>query len=322
MIFQYIMRGKKMALQFIKDVVRGARPSFYAAYHKTFEIVPAETEAQAEEVFRLRYQVYCRENGFIDPAMTKSELERDIYDRHALHALLMHRPSGRPVGTVRVILPRLDHPERSFPLQNVCDHPLLYDPERLQRTCEISRLCMTKAFRKRPDDSALLPAYTEADWEKPPKSKDQQVVYFRRMIPYAPLGLLMGAFEMALDNGITDCFCVMDSTQLYAMGRIGLDCEFLGSPIEFFGEQQPVLMNIRNVLTKMKEDNEPCWDIISDYGRLDDKAEKLQRQIDKEEEKRRKKEAAKTGKKDKAKEKAKQEEPKEDLPEAQQATAS
>ena len=275
----YVSGVITMSLQFIKDVCRGSRPSFYSAYHKTFEVARAETEEQAEEVFRLRYQVYCKENGFIKPDMTRYELERDIYDRHALHTLLMHRPSGRAVGTARVVLPRHDKPLRSFPLQSVCDHPLLYDEERLQNVCEISRFCMTKAFRKRDGDGSLLPAYNEADWEKPPQ-KDQQLVYFRRMIPYAPLGLIMGAFELALDAEIADCFCVFDETQLDAMRRIGLEYETLGAPIEFFGRQQPVLMNIRHVLETMKINNEPCWDIVSDYGRLDAKAEKLHRKLE------------------------------------------
>jgi N-acyl amino acid synthase of PEP-CTERM/exosortase system len=263
-----------MALQFFKDVCSGSRPSFYSAYHKTFDIVRAETEEQAEEVFRLRYQVYCKENGYIDPKITMRELERDIYDRHSLHCLLIHRKSGRPVGTARVVLPRQDKPLRSFPLQSVCDHPLLYDEEKLQNICEISRLCMSKAFRQREADGSILPAYTEADWEKRP-AKDEQIVYFRRMIPYAPLGLIMGAFELAIDAGITDCFCVMDKTQLEAMEKIGLTYEPLGKPINFHGLQQPVLMNIGEVLQVMKQENEPCWDIVSDYGRLDAKHKKL-----------------------------------------------
>ena len=38
------------------------------AFHDYFEIVPATTEALKTEVYRLRYQVYCLETGFENPA--------------------------------------------------------------------------------------------------------------------------------------------------------------------------------------------------------------------------------------------------------------
>lgn len=249
--------------------------SFYTAYHKTFDVIKVETEEQRDDVFRLRYQVYCEENGFIDPRLNKNKMERDIYDRHSLHTLLIHRKSGRAVGTARVVLPRHDKPLYSFPLQHACEHPLLYSEEKIPNLCEISRLCMTGAFRSRPNDGSILPAYYEADWEKKPQEQKEKVVYFRRMIPYAPLGLLMGAFELALGEGISNCLCVLDKGQLEAFQRIGFDYTPIGNEIEFYGQQQPIIFNIKKVLDYMLANNAPCWDIVSDGGRLQAKANKL-----------------------------------------------
>lgn len=245
-----------------------SRPSFFTAYHQTFEVLRADTNMLKEEVYRLRYQVYCKENGLISENINLNEMERDIYDRHSLHSLLIHRPSGRAVGTVRIVLPREDKPLYSFPLQNACQHPLLYKEENIVKMCEISRLCMVKAFRKRVGDGGILPTYAEADWEKKPSATGKKVVYFRRMIPYAPLGLIMSAIDMAQENGIENCFCIMEKSQLYAMEKIGLKFSSLGPSIEFFGTQQPVIFNIEDMLESMKEENESCWDVVSDYGRL------------------------------------------------------
>lgn len=250
------------------------KQSFYTAYHKTFEVVRADSMDLKEEVFRLRHQIYCVENGFIDPEISTSGQERDIYDRHSEHLLLIHRQSGRAVGTARVILSRTDHPLRSFPIQSASDHPLLYKEECTDQLCEISRLCMSKAFRRREGDGNLLPAYSETDWEKKPNT-EEKVTYFRRMIPYAPLGLMRGAFEIALEYGVTTCFCVIDEDQTIAMQQAGLKHKKLGDPIDFFGRQQPVIFHIKDVLAHMLRENAPCWDIVSDGSRLQSKANKM-----------------------------------------------
>src|SRR5690606_38130125 len=45
------------------------KEAFYTNYRRTFSILRADTRAQREECFRLRYQVYVEENGFEDPAV-------------------------------------------------------------------------------------------------------------------------------------------------------------------------------------------------------------------------------------------------------------
>ena len=37
-------------------------------------------------------------------------LERDQFDHHSVHSLLVHQSSGQAVGTVRLVLPRPDAP--------------------------------------------------------------------------------------------------------------------------------------------------------------------------------------------------------------------
>ena len=49
-------------------------------YHEFFSITMADTDELRKEVFRLRYDVYCKELGWEDPANFPDALERDIYD--------------------------------------------------------------------------------------------------------------------------------------------------------------------------------------------------------------------------------------------------
>ncbi|WP_235067773.1 PEP-CTERM/exosortase system-associated acyltransferase [Micavibrio aeruginosavorus] len=249
--------------------------SFYPAYQKAFRIIQADTNALKEIVFRLRYEIYCVDNDMEQTSgASTSAMEKDAFDDNSLHYLLYHKMTDEPVGTVRVVMPRTDRPLSSFPLQFVCDHPLLHMPDRVHRFCEVSRLCMTRDFRRRPGDGRVLPSYNEQD-QAVRMNADGTTVFIRRVIPFAPLGLLRAAFEGALDNGLTDCVCVMDPDQLYALQRIGLSYRVLGPRLDIGGQQQPIIFNIKHALDNMILQNPPCWEIVSDRGRLHIKANEL-----------------------------------------------
>jgi N-acyl amino acid synthase of PEP-CTERM/exosortase system len=253
---------------------KNAHNSFYTAYHKTFEIVRADSIELLEEVFKLRYRVYCKDNGFIDSLDKADEMEHDIYDNHSLHSLLYHRKTGIPVGTVRVVLPNKDDPHNSFPLQKNCNSSLLRNEDKIPIMCEISRLCMVRSFRSRNGDDLLLPTYNESDWFSVPENKGDtdKVAYLRRIIPYAPLGLIMSALDMALDNNINNCFFAVEKRQINALNKAGMEFSSLGPDIGFVGEQVPIIFNIKNMLHAMEKNNKPCWEVTSDQGRIKKKS--------------------------------------------------
>lgn len=250
--------------------------SFYPDYQKAFRVLRADSNALKNIAFRLRYEIYCQENN-INPGDCTEQggaLEKDAYDDHAQHYLLYHKLTDRAVGTVRIVLPREDKPLHSFPMQFICDHPLLHMSERVVRFCELSRLCMTQDFRKRPGDGSTLPSYYEQDQNL--EVPGSAAVTFRRTIPFAPLGLIRAAFEGALDQGISDCVCILNTEQLYALQRIGLSYRALGPRIDMNGPQQPAIFNIKHSLDNMILQNPPCWEIVSDRGRLHLKANEME----------------------------------------------
>jgi N-acyl amino acid synthase of PEP-CTERM/exosortase system len=146
--------------------------------------------------------------------------------------------------------------------------------EKVMQFCEVSRLCMTKSFRKRPGDGNILPSYFDQDQSL--HVDPGTTVSFRRVIPFAPLGLLRAAFEGALEHGLTDCICILDPEQLYALQRIGLSYRVLGPRLDLAGPQQPVIFNIKHALDNMILQNPPCWEIVSDRGRLHLKANEIE----------------------------------------------
>ena len=87
-------------------------------YHSYFDCLSADSSELLEEAFKLRYQVYCVENAYEDPAENPNGLEVDEYDYHSVHSVLIHRPTGLVAGTVRMILPR----GREFPMRKYWTH--------------------------------------------------------------------------------------------------------------------------------------------------------------------------------------------------------
>src|SRR2546423_13618546 len=119
-------------------------------YTRHFNVVRADTPALLDQVYELRYQVYCVENAFEDPAENLGGREMDADDDRAAHVLLIHRESGQPAGTARVIFPsRSCH--NPLPIERILDSgncsPFCRFPP--QTTGEVSRFAVPKVFRRR-----------------------------------------------------------------------------------------------------------------------------------------------------------------------------
>jgi N-acyl amino acid synthase of PEP-CTERM/exosortase system len=262
----------------IKDLVSECkslvkRRSFTGAYHRTFQLIKADTPELKGRAFRLRYQVLCEEHDYLDPFEIGGFIERDAFDDRAVHYLLIHKQSNETVGTLRVVLPNDERPTESFPIQLHCDHPLLQFDSRALRLCEISQFCMAPRFRKRPLDGKLLAAYHDQDTME--GYDDGNVMIVRRRIAYPQAALMQGAFEAALEAGLMDCVWMVEPKHLWSLNKIGFSYRVLGPHSEYCGGLQPVIFNIKNVLDTMERKAPHCWDIVSDGGRLQHMADEL-----------------------------------------------
>jgi N-acyl amino acid synthase of PEP-CTERM/exosortase system len=248
--------------------------SFTDAYQKTFKLVEANTEALKQKAFHLRYKIFCEENGYEPPPSESAYIEHDLYDERAVHYLLMHQLSGETAGTVRVILPNDEKPGESFPVQKLSEHPFLKLDSRALTVCEISRFCMAKRFRQRPEDGTLLSSYSDPDIGL---GKIRGMQLTRRVIPYAPAALLQGAFEAALQARIMDCVWLVEPAHLPSLAKIGFTYRVLGPRVAYGDGLQPIIFNIKHVLDSMHMKNKACWDVISDSGRIQQLADQLSR---------------------------------------------
>src|SRR5688572_31507692 len=83
-------------------------------FNRHVRTMSADTPELIRRAQEIRYQVYCVERQFENPADHPDRREKDKLDGHSVHSLLIHRMTGHALGTVRLVLPRREAPGESF----------------------------------------------------------------------------------------------------------------------------------------------------------------------------------------------------------------
>jgi N-acyl amino acid synthase of PEP-CTERM/exosortase system len=122
------------------------------SFQQYFEITPALSQDDREDVFRIRHEVYCRDLGW-EP-LRADGMETDAFDAQSVHCLLRHRGSGMLVGCTRLILADATQPQALLPFEESCAEVIdrrIADPAALPReqVAEVSRLAVMRDFRQR-----------------------------------------------------------------------------------------------------------------------------------------------------------------------------
>jgi N-acyl amino acid synthase of PEP-CTERM/exosortase system len=231
--------------------------SLIDTYNALFATIPATTPELQRECFHLRYQVYCVENSFLDPADNAGELETDEFDEHSLHALLQHRPTGLIAGTVRLVLPRPGALLQSMPLYAVCQDPQLLSGKLLppSRTTEFSRFAISKQFRRRAGDRL----YGE-------DCPSTGIVDSRRIIPHITLGLMAMALRMVQGREIDHVCAVMEPGLIRLLERLGIHFAPIGPLVDYHGRRQPCFSSIDALFARMERERHDVWEVVTNRG--------------------------------------------------------
>ncbi|MCB1876537.1 MAG: GNAT family N-acetyltransferase [Chromatiales bacterium] len=125
-------------------------------FNEEYEVLVADNEQLRCEAFRIRYQVYCLERGFEDPARFPTGEETDEYDADARHFLVRSLKDGRFVATARAVVAR----HNELPMSRICRFSLRERTSDLPRM-EVSRVSVVKGLNRR-TDSAILALLVQA----------------------------------------------------------------------------------------------------------------------------------------------------------------
>jgi N-acyl amino acid synthase of PEP-CTERM/exosortase system len=227
-------------------------------YNQYFEVIHAESTEQIRECFRLRYQVYCVENAFEDPLQNPGGLETDEFDSAALHSMLRHRPSGKIVGTVRLLLPDDKKVGMGLPMRQICRHGLMsHDNSFLHwaSTAEISRFAVSKMMRRRAGDGAVVGNFEASDQDP------------RRRIPDTSLGLMQAVLEMAAKSGMTHICAVMEPMLLRMLRRFGMVMPSIGPEVDYHGRRQPCYGHLDTGLARVWIQRPDVWELLTSNGK-------------------------------------------------------
>jgi N-acyl-L-homoserine lactone synthetase len=203
---------------------------------RDFDIDIVNNQNQLDEVFRLRYQVYCVERHF-EPG--QGGVEIDAYDDMARHVLLRHRVSGQAIGTVRLVIPRLKAPWADLPMERVADLPRL---RTLPRPCiaEVSRFALSKELRAASASLGCL----------------------------ARLALVRGIVQLSDSLGVTYWCALMEPKLLRLLAMSGIHFVPIGGLVDHHGLRQPSYVGLDDMLKRVRQEKPAVWEFITEDGRL------------------------------------------------------
>jgi N-acyl amino acid synthase of PEP-CTERM/exosortase system len=230
------------------------------AFDCSYTVKPARSDALRDKVHRLRYQVYCIENAFENPAHYPDKRERDGHDDHAAHSLLIHEPTKIAVGGVRLIPCEGRAGSGRLPIQDACRS--LPSLEALfastHRVGEVSRFCVSKEELKR---VRSVPSDLAGPAQPSPNSVGITM-------GHACLALLSAVVEMAAASQVTHICALMAPSLLRYFAGFGLNFTPLGSPVDHHGLRQPVYSHLGDLLAGAHRLRPDAWEMITRNGDL------------------------------------------------------
>lgn len=185
------------------------------------------------ESYALRYEVYCKERGFLPEADYPDGREMDEYDSRSSHFAGFYK-DGTIAGTARMI----EGPIDTLPLTKKCrlDAETLPDDIATAGVAEISRLAVSKAFRRRMLDG-MLPGLQEK-----PDRKRTGPASRRRNCPELVLGLYKALYQYSKRSGIDYWFAAMEGSLAKLLNRFFFEFRPVGPEIDYYGPVRPYIL--------------------------------------------------------------------------------
>jgi len=235
------------------------------AFNDYFEIVFADTPELREEVFRIRYQVYCQELQYEPASEHVDGMERDAYDARSQHCLLLHRSSGRYAGCIRLVMPDPGDRSEKLPFETICAdalYPDLVEPIFAKRHLlgEYSRLAVPEEFRRRKEDKG----HPLGNIDMPATNRFEQ-----RQFAHIPLGLYLAGAAIGVRMGLDGVVAMMEPRLARHLRRFGMIYEQIGDVVDYHGPRAPFYCNRETLFKHLdSEMKKMMTDLIADVPPL------------------------------------------------------
>jgi len=217
-----------------------------ARINKNFAPLIARSSMEKEVSFKIRHDVFATELG-LEPE-NSLKLETNHSDDYAVHCLMTMKRSHLPCGTIRLVAPY--HNNQLLPIVEYCSESITnmaYHPENfpINEVCEISRLAIPAAFRRRSYDTkgdASAVRITDLG------VTEKQV----RMFPFISVALYLCVTAIGLSTGKRHFYVMAEPALARSMLKIGIELKQIGDVVEYHGKRAAYYINSDIFFAKVK----------------------------------------------------------------------
>ncbi|WP_166259966.1 PEP-CTERM/exosortase system-associated acyltransferase [Marinobacter salicampi] len=235
-------------------------------FNSVFNVQLATSPEVINEVYEVRYQVYCIDRPFEDPNCFADKREHDSYDPRSAHALIRHRITGDSVAAVRLVMTG-DNPENAdFPMEGHCVPHMDLDAQSAiaeaprEKIAEISRMAVSREFRRRLNEDKSVSGISDSAYYSDSENG-------KRAMPYISLGLFAAILQMSVKHGITHWMAVMEPAQLRLLKRFGVEFDHVGPVIEYHGRRRPAFTEAASLIEGIRLRRPDVWSLITADGK-------------------------------------------------------
>lgn len=208
-----------------------------------------------EDIYRLRYEVYCIERNFLDENDYPDGLETDVYDICSAHfAAYNHQ---HIVGTVRLVQPEAD---QLYPFEGHCRvfKDFRFRPRR--QAAEISRLVLCRASRRGRHRGEFAKIMGNGNNEGAGELKVKPSTAIkgsqkRGDIPQLLLDLYREIYRHSRCNGIRYLYAAMEKWLACSLDHIGFRFGPIGPATDYYGPVNPYIIDLEELVMTLREQN-------------------------------------------------------------------
>lgn len=222
-------------------------------YFKFKVVVRDATQQSAmQEIYRLRYEVYCVERHFLPEEEFRDGLETDEYDDCSTHVAAFTMDE-QIIGTVRLVQPAQ---AQNYPFESHCT---VFDdfvmPQR-NMAGEVSRLVVRKTFRRRRGDSMEGVSADFAEKGSIKSIKPRSAGKERDgNSPLLLLGLYREIYRYSRRNGIRYLYAAMERSLAKCLNKMGFVFVPIGPQTDYYGPVTPFVLDLDALDIRLNSDN-------------------------------------------------------------------
>jgi len=199
-----------------------------------------------DEVYKLRYKVYVEEWGFEKKEDHPGGIEKDEFDAHSVHFVVKRRDQDGIIGTIRMICCS----DKGFPIEKHCTIDADLSAFDRHRFGEISRLAVSKDYRRRATDSVYLDGKVVED-----SAIDSMFSGNRKMSNDIVLGLYKCIYKESRERNNQCILAVMAKGLYLLLKRVGILFEPIGPATYYHGLRTPYIGKIDTMLQELAKRN-------------------------------------------------------------------